>query len=385
MVSPYDFPFPGGVTQHIINLTRIFRERGYTARILAVSSRWNRAQVPGTICLSRLVVPVPYNGSVARLGLSPCLAGRLRRVLQREAFDIVHVHEPANPTLPRLALCQAEQVCPQAARIGTFHAYREVRASRHLPAVLSRCAAALIEGGARRLDGCIAVSSAASQYAGRVVSGRPRLIPNGVDTARFGRPAGRTPPACADGLAILYVGRLEPRKGLASLIEAFARVKASLPEARLVVVGPYSAAERRPFERMAQRLRVSDVRFAGYVPDEALPGYYQSSAVFCAPSLGSESFGMVLLEAMAAGTPIVASDIEGYRAVIGHHRQGLLAPPRDGAALAEALLYLLQRPDLRRAMGRHGQITAANYTWERVADQVLEYYADVLDRKRGSR
>jgi phosphatidylinositol alpha-mannosyltransferase len=127
---------------------------------------------------------------------------------------------------------------------------------------------------------------------------------------------------------------------------------------------------------------LDDVHFIGYVPDAELARYYQSSHIFCAPSTGSESFGMVLLEAMAAKTPIVASDIQGYRMVVSHQKEGLLTPPKDPIALAEALIYLLQRPDLRQAMGTRGRTTASRYAWERVADGVLDYYYEVLECKR---
>jgi phosphatidylinositol alpha-mannosyltransferase len=186
------------------------------------------------------------------------------------------------------------------------------------------------------------------------------------------------------GFNILFVGRLEPRKGFRYLLEAYARVKTALPEARLLVVGPYTAEDLAPFERELDQRRLRDVHFIGYVPDLELARYYQSSHVFCAPSTGFESFGMVLLEAMAAGTPIVASDIEGYRAVVSHQGEGLLIPPKDPAALAETITYLLRSPDLCQAMGARGQATASRYTWDRVAERVLDYYHDVLELKRGA-
>jgi phosphatidylinositol alpha-mannosyltransferase len=149
------------------------------------------------------------------------------------------------------------------------------------------------------------------------------------------------------------------------------------------VVGPYTAEDRAPFERDLRQRRLDDVHFIGYVPDAELARYYQSSHVFCAPSTGSESFGLILLEAMAAGTSIVASDIVGYRTVISHQKEGLLIPPKDPGALADAIICLLQRPDLRRAMGDRGRTKASGYAWDRVAGGVLDYYHDVLECKRG--
>jgi phosphatidylinositol alpha-mannosyltransferase len=157
----------------------------------------------------------------------------------------------------------------------------------------------------------------------------------------------------------------------------------AVPEARLLVVGPYSVEERQPYEQALSLMGLGDVHFIGYVPDEELARYYQHSQVLCAPSTGFESFGMVLLEAMAAGTPVVASDIEGYRNVVTHRAEGLLVPPKDTPALADALIQLLQRPELNRAMGQRGQITASGYAWGRVADRVLDCYYEALEWKPG--
>jgi phosphatidylinositol alpha-mannosyltransferase len=208
------------------------------------------------------------------------------------------------------------------------------------------------------------------------------VIPNGVDTALFGSPSLGPVDRFQEGARILFVGRLEPRKGFGYLLEAYARIQAELPEARLLVVGPYSSGDVRPFERRLRKMSVSGVHFLGCVTEKDLAIYYRNSHVFCAPSTGLESFGMVLLEAMAAGVPIVASDIDGYRAVLKHGAEGLLVPPREPVALADALLHLLRHPETRQAMGQRGQSTAAHYTWERVAAEVLEFYDDVLEKKK---
>jgi phosphatidylinositol alpha-mannosyltransferase len=377
LVSPYDFPYPGGVTKHITNLAESFRQRGHPACIIAASSRGTSGLAPNVIRISSFVAPVPYSGSVARVNFSPFLACRVRALLQRETFDVLHLHEPTAPTLPGVVLWQARKLSPQTALVGTFHAYREQRAwpydwARPVFRRIVNC-----------LDGRVVVSQAARDYISSYFPGHYRVIPNGVDVTLFGDPSLEPLAQFSDGLNILFVGRLEPRKGFGYLIEAYARVKVVLPQARLLVVGPYTVHDRLPFERELRRLRLGDVHFVGYVPDEELARYYQSSHVFCAPSIGFESFGMVLLEAMAAGTPIVASDIEGYRTVVSHQVEGMLVPPKDAVALADALTYLLQRPDLRRAMGARGQATASRYTWDLVADRVLDYYHDVLEWKLG--
>lgn len=403
LVSPYDVSCPGGVTKHVLNLQRVFHQMAQRCRILTVGSvcqqpeagnvsanarlahRSGAPPVPSELtCLSRFVVPVRYNGSVARLSLSPWLGRRVHQVLQRERFDILHVHEPANPTLSRLALHHTAWVSPATALVGTWHSYLETEGGPHLMRLWQRHLWHLARSRSPRLDGCIAVSPVVREYANQLARGMCRVIPNGVDLALFGNRSLPPLPDFSTGLNLLYVGRLEPRKGLTYLLEAYARVKVALPQVRLLIVGPYSVRGRRPFECLVRRLRLGDVHFVGYLPEQELARYYQHSAVFCAPACGSESFGMVLLEAMAAGIPIVASDIEGYRNVMSHQKQGLLIPPRHPMALADALLHLLKRPDLRQAMGACGRATAAQYAWENIAYQVLQYYNEVLERKRAS-
>jgi phosphatidylinositol alpha-mannosyltransferase len=376
MVSPYDYPYPGGVTKHITNLAESFRRRGHQVSVIAASSRSAEKMPPNVIRISRFVVPIPYSGSVARVSFSPWIARRFRALLQQHAFDVVHLHEPTTPTLPWAAACQTQKLSPQTAVVGTFHAYRES------PSFPYSCARPVFARVINRLDARIAVSPAARDYISAYFPGSYKVVPNGVDVTLFGNPTHPPLSQFSEGLNILFVGRLDPRKGFRYLISAYARVKTALPQARLLVVGPYSARERRPFEQKLRSMRLNDVHFTGYMPDKELARYYQSSQVLCAPSTGFESFGMVLLEAMAAGTPILASDIEGYRKVVKHRGEGLLVPPKDTTALADGLIYLLQRPELRQAMGQRGQATASRYDWGCVADRVLDCYCEAMEWKR---
>jgi phosphatidylinositol alpha-mannosyltransferase len=381
LVSPYDFPYPGGVTSHILNLSRVFQQRGHEVVVIAPSSGPAAGTPSSTVCVSNTVIPVRTNGSVARINLSPFLAGRVRRLLQQRAFDVLHVHEPVAPALPWTVLRQARAVSPDTAVFGTFHAYMEEEKFGDLCGLFHNVARRHLARVAGCLDGRIAVSTVARDCAASYWPGFYRVIPNGVDVSRFGKMPRLPLSRFQDGINVLYVGRLEPRKGFACLLEAFVRVRNVVPHARLLVVGPYSGQEQVFFERKAQKLGLSGVFFLGYVNDEDLPAYYRAGQVFCAPSLGAESFGMVLLEAMAAGTPIVASDIPGYRCVMQHRVQGLLVPPRDVQALAGALIHLLERPDQRRDMGICGRATAARYAWEKVAGRVLDYYGEVQKTK----
>lgn len=387
LVSPYDFAFPGGVTKHITNLSARFRQLGHETCIIAPASRTDPALPPELSTPSHFTVPVGYSGSLARLCLSPWLSLRVRHILQRGQFDILHLHEPTNPTLPQAVLHQAARVSPDSVIVATFHAYRE----DHTPTgkgplrLLGGAYRRLCERTAARLDGRIAVSPLARSHASRSVPGPYQVIPNGVDLALFGDPRLEPMPRLRTGLNILFVGRVEPRKGLSCLLEAYARVLEAMPGVRLVVVGPHSPRNLRPLQHQLSALQATpgaEVHFMGYVTEHELARCYRGCAVFCAPATGCESFGMVLLEAMASGVPIVASDIEGYRSVLSHAAEGLLVPPNDPEALAEALLRLLRDPAERQAMGQRGRVTAAHYAWERVAADVLAFYADAIAGKR---
>jgi phosphatidylinositol alpha-mannosyltransferase len=366
LVSPYDYPFPGGVTEHIAALAAGLERRGHDVRVLSPSS--SRGEQLGGDRVYRLgsVVRVPYHGSWARITLSLGLRRKVRAILERERFDVVHLHEPLLPTLPLTVLALA-----RAATVGTFHAYWD----RSLFYALGR---PLLRRAFDRLDGRIAVSEAARRYVGRYFPGEYTLIPNGVDTSRFRPDLEPLPAAGGAGPSVLFVGRLERRKGFVHLLRAFARLGRTLPEARLLVAGAYGGAERRRFAGTAAQLGAGRVAFLGPLDPAELARCYASADVFCAPSLGGESFGIVLLEAMAAGRPVVCSDIPGYREVVQPGRQGLLVPPADEPALAAALLRLLADPALRAALGSAGRRRAAGFDWELVTARVEAAYGAAL-------
>jgi phosphatidylinositol alpha-mannosyltransferase len=261
--------------------------------------------------------------------------------------------------------------------VGTFHAYRESMPPGY------DYAKPIFERFFSRLDGRIAVSEVVQGYLMPDFPGDYRIIPNGIDLERFSAPALQPIEQFDDGkLNILFVGRLEKRKGFRYLLRAFAQIKKAFPETRLMVVGAYDKEDKAPFVLYTRQHRLRDVRFIGLVSEDDLPRYYRTCHVFCAPSTGFESFGLILLEAMAAGRPIVASDIDGYRGVLEDGQEGLLVQPEDERCLADALVRLLQDPALRERMGRQGQAKAADYSWRKVAQQVLDYYRELLERKR---
>jgi phosphatidylinositol alpha-mannosyltransferase len=290
---------------------------------------------------------------------------RVRDLLAAHRFDILHYHEPFVPFLGPAVLNASETV-----NIGTFHAFGGFSPSYWLG---GRAAARLTS----RLHGRIAVSGAARHFIGRYFPGDYRIIPNGVEIDPF---ANAEPyEELRDGtLNILFVGRLEDRKGLAYLLRGYHRLRKRRVDARLIVVG--DGPRLREYKRYVATRRIRDVEFVGHVPLEAKLRYFASADVFCAPSTGQESFGIVLLEAMAAGLPIVASDIHGYKQVVSRDVEGYLVEPKNPRAIAAALYKLAGDPELRNRMGEAGRAKAPEYSWERVTEQVVNYYHEVRDR-----
>lgn len=374
-VSPYDYPYAGGVQEHIRHLSRHFQARGHQVQILAASSADEDELQDNIIKVSDTIVPIPFSGSIVRISISPRVYWRIKRILEEGRFDIIHLHEPMVPLLPLVVLRHAKAVT-----VGTFHAYRETHAAYEWgkPA---------IQPFIDRLDGKIVVSEAARSTVARYFPGEYVVIPNGVEVDRFADPDIIPVEEFFDGRPnILFVGRLEKRKGFKYLLQAFRFIKAAVPEARLLVVGKYDEEDLEPFVWYVQHHELRDVHFIGYVPGDELPRYYRTADVCCVPSTGFESFGIVLLEAMASGTAVVATSIPGYREVLTDGKEGLLVPPGNVDDLASATIALLNDPDRRRQMGCAGQATAQQYRWEIIARRVLDYYETLLaERQRRSR
>jgi phosphatidyl-myo-inositol alpha-mannosyltransferase len=368
IVSPYGYPLPGGVNEHVRHTFEELRRLGHDPWIIT-SAYGKHRESGGHVFRLGLGIAVPANGSIGRVTLSWRFKHKARELLEREQFDILHFHEPFVPFLSPTVLNESRTV-----NIATFHAFGGFSPSYF---VGSRFASAL----AARLDGRIAVSGAARHFISRYFPGDYRIIPNGVDIERFRDAAPYE--ALRDGtLNILFVGRLEDRKGLEYLLRAYHRLKKRRVDARLIVVG--DGPRRRQYRRYIGVRRIRDVEFMGRVSDEEKARYFRSADIFCAPSTGQESFGIVLLEAMAAGLPIVASDIHGYKNVVQRNVQGFLVEPRNHRALAAALYTLATDSDLRIRMGAAGLERASDYSWPRVTERVVAFYHETRDRVRSS-
>jgi phosphatidylinositol alpha-mannosyltransferase len=364
LVTPYVYPLPGGVTQHVRYLYENLRLRGHDVRILTSSHGLQRASEGDIIRIGK-GFSMPVNGSVGTITLSPRFVSQVRAMLEREQFDLLHFHEPFVPFLSPIILRLSTSV-----NVATFHAFGGFSPSYEF-------GSKVMKGEAARLHGRIAVSGAAKHFIDRYFPGDYKVIPNGVDVERFQRavPLARW----QDGIHnILFVGRFEPRKGLLELLKAYRILRKTGCECRLLVVGtgPLGKEARR---YVATR-RLRGVEFLGRVTDEEKAQLFRTAEVYVSPATGGESFGIVLLEAMAAGTPIVASDIHGYKGVVRRGREALLVPPRESKPLAAAIGRLLREDGLRAEMSAAGRERAQEFSWERVTAKVDNYYGVIIRR-----
>jgi phosphatidylinositol alpha-mannosyltransferase len=363
LVSPYDFASPGGVTDHVRYLAVQLRRHGQEVRIFAPSSRADIDFDTREFYRIGSPIPVPANDSVARITLSFHLANRVAAIIEAERFDVIHFHEPLMPALP-ITMLQASTT----ANVGTFHAFSHSNIGYYY-------GRGILQPYLDRIHRGIAVSEPARTFFNRYFPDFPlRVIPNGIDVNVF-KP-GLTPIRHLrdDSVNILFVGRLEKRKGLGDLLRGYEFMKARIPQSRLIVVG--DGPLRGKVESYITRHRLPDVVLAGYVPDSVKPRYYNSADIFCAPATGAESFGIVLLEAMASGLPVVATEVPGYMSVLEPGRDSLTVRPKGWAELGAALIILARDADLRRRMGAYGHDKARRYAWEAVASQVIEVYEE---------
>jgi len=367
LVSPYDFAHPGGVANHICALERHFTKMGHQVKVIAPASRAVSSFGDRFIPIGK-PRPIPASGSIARITISLRLSSKIKTVLDEEKFDIIHLHEPLMPLL-----CTSVLRLSNVPSVGTFHAF----GGKPWYSFGTPIGKLILKKWFHKLDGKIAVSQPAMEYVNKHFPDDYTIIPNGIDAGYFS-PDVLPIEEFRDGkLNILFVGRLEKRKGLDYLLEAYQQIKPEIPDARLIVVGP-GVRLRKKYERRVRRDGLKDVVFVGYAPYRDLPRYYKTADIVCCPAIGWESFGIVLLEAMAVGKPIVASNIEGYASVVNHGTEGLLVPPKNTEKLAQALISLMTDESLRQQMGAKGRLKAVEYDWECVAQRVFDYYLECL-------
>ncbi|MFP5219966.1 MAG: glycosyltransferase family 4 protein [Actinomycetes bacterium] len=358
MVCPYTWDTPGGVKAHVHDLATALIELGHEVQVLAPVDDPDADDLPDWVTPAGRAVPIPYNGSVARLVFGPLSLARTRRWLRDNRFDVLHVHEPMVPSVSMLACFAASGPI-----VATFHTS------------MTRSRALQMFGGAlqpalEKITGRIAVSPAARRVVVEHVGGDAVLVPNGVDVARF---AGAAPlPGRDPAGTVVFLGRIdEPRKGLAVLLEALPELVERAPEARLLVAGPGDVDEVRSAVPPSMRDRVE---LLGLVSEADKPRVYASGQVYCAPNTHGESFGIVLAEAMAAGTPVVASALPAFRRVLENGRVGVLCPVGDPGALAAALADLLHDDERRAALSAAAWDAVQQYDWHSVTARIVQVY-----------
>ncbi|MEZ0353804.1 glycosyltransferase family 4 protein [Mycobacterium sp. pR1184] len=359
MVCPYSFDVPGGVQSHVLQLAEVLRERGHYVSVLAPASP--HVRLPEYVVSAGKAIPIPYNGSVARLQFSPAVHGRVRRWLAEGDFDVLHLHEPNAPSLSMWALRIAEGPI-----VATFHT-----------STTKSLTLSVFQGVLRpwheKIVGRIAVSDLARRWQMEALGSDAVEIPNGVDVAAL---------ACAPpldgyprpGKTVLFLGRFdEPRKGMEVLLEALPRVVERFGDLQVLVVGHGDEDELR--------IKAGDLgkhmRFLGQVDDAGKASAMRSADVYCAPNIGGESFGIVLVEAMAAGTPVVASDLDAFRRVLHDGDAGRLVPVGDAAGLADGLIEMLENDALRERYVAAACEVVSRYDWSVVASQIMRVYETV--------
>ncbi len=361
IVCPYSWDVPGGVQEHTRDLAEALIDLGHEVSVLAPAD--DDAALPDYVVPAGRAVAVPYNGSVARLAFGPLSANRVRRWIKEGNFDVLHVHEPAAPSLSLLACWVADGPI-----VATVHGATTRSRAMHV-------AEPVLRSALEKINGLIAVSEAARTTLVSHLGGDAVLIPNGVTVRRYEK-AEPLPGWPGPGGAIGFVGRMdEPRKGLAVLLRAFEIVGPARPGLRLLIAGRGDEAE--VLARVSPGLR-DRVILLGQVSEAVKVRAYHSVDVFCAPNTGGESFGIVLAEAMAAGAPIVASDLDAFRRVLRGGRAGELFENGNADDLAAAIGRLLDDPQRRASLSAAASAAVRAYDWPKIAKDVVKVYEAVL-------
>jgi phosphatidylinositol alpha-mannosyltransferase len=362
IVTPYYYPLFGGVQEYVYHLKKEYKKLGYFVRIITASFGRKKSKDESEVLRFGRGFPFLINGSTGRIVL---MAGRnrIKEALDKYNFDIIHFQEPFVPFLSHRIIKYSKAV-----NIATFHANFDSN-------LYYRIGTNFLTPLWDKLQGRIAVSPSAMSSVRKYFKGDLEIIPNGVDTRRF-TPKNPKIRKYDDGkINILFTGRIEKRKGLPYLLQAYARLKPKYGNIRLIIVG--RGPLLRELQGFVRKNHLQDVHFEGFVPVKDLPFYYSTAAIYCSPALFGESFGIVLLEAMASAVPVVAFNISGYNDVVSNMDDGLLANPRDVHDLYEKLELLIKHPEMRKELGRRGLEKARRFTWEKIALRNINYYKKV--------
>lgn len=370
IVSEFFYPHLGGVTEHVYFSAKELSKRGYETVILTGSKgKSPEVSLPSGIRVIRIgkSMPTYMNGSIGKISVGFKIGDRIQEVLEKEKFDLLHLHNPLDPILPLLFLKYSKTI-----NIGTFHTVLK-------NPMVFKIFKLFAQKYLNKLNGVIAVSQSCANLMEQFFSNRFNILPNGVDTEWFANPKGKIQKFSDGQHNILFLNRLDPRNGLDNLIEAFRHIVNEMPDSRLIVVGD---GPLRPFyERKAGDLINKKIFFEGAVVD-ARPEYFASSSVYVYPATIA-SFGIGLLEGMASGTPVVGTDNEGFRTIIKNGENGILVPQANPEALAQGIISLIKNPSLAEKIKNNGRETAEKFSWHRVVDQVLNFYDSIYLKEKG--
>ncbi len=362
IVSAYDHSAHGGVKDHVQNLASELRSRDYPVKIIAPCSKTDLIDDSDFIPFDRPII-IPSGGNWARVSVSLWNRRRIQAMLNNENFDVLHFHEPFAGSLTVNTLALSNSV-----NVGTFHTFGGHK-------VYSMGLSWIGNPYFKRLHGKIAVSKPAKDFISQHYPGKYDIIPNGVNVEFYSNAVPLD--QFNDGyINLLWVGALAKRKGLKYLLEAYGTLKWDYLKLRLIVVGP-GEPDGDCYRIMSER-NLQDIIFVGSVLDETKASFYKTADIYCSPATGNESFGIVLIEAMAAGTPLVATNIEGYSSVITNEKNGLLVPPKNPEAIAKAIARIIEDKKLTKKLIATGKNDVKQYKWTTVADQVLKVYENQL-------
>ncbi len=368
MVSDMYYPLPGGIPEHMHHLYVEMKKRGHIVNILTGNPMFKTKKVD-ILDVKRVgySISIPANKSFSQITVGFKMIFDIKNLLDKEKYDIIHIHGALAPTLPLITL-----LFSNSTNIITFHAsfdrsigYESLRSP--------------LRKFFSRIDGVIAVSQEAKRSVYRYFPGEYKIIPNGVDLKRFSPNNPKLENYIDGRINLLFVGRQDPRKGIKYLYKAMDYIIEEISDVRLIVVG-------RGFLKKFYELSISDkarehIVFEDYVDWSLLPLYYSTVNLFVSPAIGGESFGIILLEAMASGVPVVASNIRGYRQVIKHKYNGYLVKPKDPKELADGIINVLKNKGLRENLVKNGLEFVKRYSWENVTDEIIDFYYETLKKK----
>lgn len=363
MVCPYGWDIPGGVQIHIRELAEHFTALGHHVSVIAPVSDEDSISDPWLVSAGR-PVPIPFNGSVARVLFGPIAASRIRQWIAQGDFDLLHLHEPGIPSLSLLACWSAE-----GAMVGTFHA-----STPKMRAIAS--VSPLIEPMIEKLSARIAVSEMAQETLKNLYGTEAVVIPNGIDCARFGRARHLEIRKAPTGLRIGFLGRFEEtRKGLPILLEALPKILRALPGVELIIAGP--GEPEKALAKMDPHVK-RQVRFLGRLSEEEKVAFLGGLDLYIAPNIGGESFGIILAEAMASGAPVLASDIPAFVDLLSVGQSGATFRTGDATHLAQMVIELLRDPSRLHQLSENGLKAAIRFDWGSVAAQIMSVYEVAL-------